>query len=131
MHKLFGTSSQRLRQFLTYRPNPFAACSGPCDTHTALNLAKAPSFLYAQTFNVAMAQFDALTVERANYAIPREKIDELIDRYDHLRPSWENFSGNYVYVGPWERELAPSQFSGNPALEELYNINGIEVYRVR
>lgn len=131
MHKLFGTSPERLRQLLVYHTEPQAACPGPCNVHTALNIAKAPSFLYAQIYNTAMSKFDALTVEKVSYAIPQEKIDDLLTRYAKLKLSWADFSGDYVYVGPWERELSPAEFSGNSNLEEVYKKDGIEIYRVR
>lgn len=130
-HKLFGTPAETLRHLLVYRRDPLAACERPCNLHTALNLAKAPTYLYTQTFNRGQTIFDALT-KNSDYTVPAWKIEELVGRYGALAPRWEDFSGDYVYVGPWERELSPGlDLSGEPALELVYDRDGVAIYRVR
>lgn len=133
-HKLFATSPERLEWLLEYRKNPFAACEEPCGVHTAMNLSKAPAYLYGQTFNIEFNIFDSLAKEQgvSSYAIPPSKIGELLGRYPVIEPRWEDLGGSYVYVGPWERELGvPANFGLNPALERVYGRDGIEIYRVR
>lgn len=134
VHKLFGTSPQRLAWLLAYRKNPFTACAEPCQVHTAMNLSKAPAYLYGQTFNTEFNIFDSLAKESgvSNYAIPPAKVVELLRRYDGITPRWEDFRGAYVYVGPWERELGVRpDLAVNPALEAVYGRDGVEIYRVR
>src|SRR3989338_4591645 len=53
----------------------------------------------------ASFQIDALT-RATTYAIPAAKMEELLRRYETSRPRWGDFSGSYVYIGPWERELS-------------------------
>lgn len=130
-HKLFSTPPEGLARILTYRSDPFSACHEPCGLHTALNLSKAPNFLYGQTFNVAMGRFDALKVERVNYSLPQEKMNELFERYRALSPRFEDFRGAYVYVGPWERELSNPDFRQNQNLELVYENELVEIYRIK
>lgn len=133
VHKLFGTSPGRLSWLLAYRKNPLTACDGPCQMHTAMNLSKAPAYLYGQTFNTEFNIFDSLAKEQgvSNYAILPSKVGELLRRYQTLNPRWEDFRGAYVYIGPWERELGVTDLAVNPALEAAYGRDGVEIYRVR
>lgn len=131
VHKLFGTSPEQIRNLLVYRRDPMTACSRPCSLHTALNLAKAPTYIFTQTFNRAPTVFDGLT-KNSDYTVPDWKIEELVSRYRAASPRWEDFAGGYVFVGPWERELSPRiNLRANPALELVYDRESVEIYRVR
>lgn len=133
VHKLFATPPERLRWLLTYRKNIFAACSQPCALHTAMNLSKAPAYLYGQLFNQEFNIFDSLAKETgvSNYAIPPGTIHVLLQRYAAITPRWEDLGGAYVYVGPWERELAAPDLAGDSRFELLYSRDAVEIYRIR
>lgn len=133
VHKLFGTPPARLAEILAYRKNPFSACSQPCSLHTAMNLTKAPAYLYGQLFNQEFNLFDSLAKESgvSNYAIPPGTIRVLLDRYKALKVSWSDFRGAYVYVGPWERELTAPNLEADPGFERIYLQDGVEIYRIR
>lgn len=134
VHKLFGTSPERLERVLTYAPpargQAPAGCPSPCAEHTALNLFAAPTYLYNQTYNTDQNIFDALT-RATTYAIPSAKMEELLRRYKAISPKWADFGGSYVYIGPWERELSAPDLRKNKSLDLVYDNGGIEIYRAR
>lgn len=131
-HKLFGTPPERFRWLLEYRKNPFLACADKCDVHTALNLSKAPAFLYGQTYNNEFNIFDSFEKETgvSDYRIPPTKIRELVERYQRLHVNWSDFRGAYVYVGPWERELIAGDFTPPTDFERVYANSQVAIYRI-
>lgn len=128
-NKLFGAPAERLRQLLT-APRDFQTACPTCDHESVMNLFKTPKHLYHQTYNVPQNTFDAIT-RNPNYAIPQEKVDELLVRYNAMNPRWEDFRGAYVYYGPREREIHAANFKANPRLDLHYDSGGIEIYRVK
>lgn len=62
---------------------------------------------------------------------PQAKVDELLARYDRLRPQWRDVAAEFVYYGPLERSLVgAADFSRERDLEPAYKNAGVEIYRI-
>jgi len=63
--------------------------------------------------------------------IPPEKIDELINRYQSLEARWDDIDADYVYYGPWEKEMAKYGFAADPRFELIYKNLEVEIYKIK
>lgn len=127
VNKIFGTSYAQMEMLLSPKGN--LVCKETCAPHTTLNLVKTPFYLYSQVYN-PQAKFDAL-VTKHNYALPAEKIKELLERYQGIKLDWSNFTGNYLYYGPWEREIAGENFQPRSNFELVYKEGEVEIYKLK
>ncbi len=132
-HKLFGVPEERVRLLLRgkYYPPTICDVGGECgNEHSERNLLRVPQMLYNGAFDPRQHGQDQLELSYEPL-IPLAVIDDLMGRYENARPDWKDFRGDYVYYGPWEREIHSVNLKTNPRLELLYNRGGVEIYKVR
>lgn len=84
-----------------------------------LNLYNAQGYLYTNFY------------EDRGYLLPAEKIQELMTRYQALKPAWKNVEAEYVYVGPFEKEFGGRDFSRDSQLKRLYSNGDVEIFEIQ
>lgn len=132
-YRLFEVPPERVRLLLHGKYYKPTACDVPglCrDEHASRNLLRTPQMLYGATFDTRQVGFDQLTLAYDQF-VPLAVIDELVERYRRVRPSWEDFRGAYIYYGPWEEQIHEVNLRTNRRLELIYDKGEIEIYRVK
>lgn len=69
-----------------------------------------------------------------NYRYPsaESKAQELISRYEKMKTDWPNTDADYVYNGPWEKQLGgKASLSSDPNLALIYQSPGINLYKIK
>lgn len=60
-----------------------------------------------------------------------EKIDQLTKDYSKLQKlKWVHSGADYVYVGPWEKEVANANFLMDKNLKLVYKNSAVEIYNI-
>ena len=134
-YKLFDVPPERAEILLHgkyYHPTGCEASRGGCpDEHASRNLLKAPQMLYGQMFDLRSVGQDQLPLSYDPY-VPMPVIEKLIERYRAAPiPQWENFKGDYVYFGPWERQIYSTNLTANPHLESVFDNGTVQIYRIK
>lgn len=67
-----------------------------------------------------------------NYIYPsaEPKIQELISRYEKIKTDWPDIDAQYVYYGPWEKNLGAKGFSGRRNLNLIYENESVKIYEI-
>ncbi|KKU94556.1 MAG: hypothetical protein UY24_C0014G0004 [Parcubacteria group bacterium GW2011_GWA1_48_11b] len=63
--------------------------------------------------------------------VSKEKADELLARYPKVTANWEDIEADYVYYGPWERQITQIDLSKNPNLELVFKNQEVEIYKIK
>ncbi len=63
--------------------------------------------------------------------ISKEKADELIAAYPKVSVSWKDIAADYVYYGPFEKQIVRTDLSKEKNLELVYKNSDTEIYKIR
>ena len=96
------------------------------DQHAYLNLAEPINHLYFGTY------YREGHLSTTTYRfISKEKADELIARYPEIFADWKNIEADYVYYGPWEKQITKNDLSKDANLELLFKNQEVEIYKIK
>ncbi len=130
-YRLFKVKPEFLKNILAmdYRN---MVCAGECinqDLHEHLNTVETITHLYVGYYVNDPARFPRS--ETTYRFVSKEKADELIAAYPKLSVDWKNIDAEYVYYGPWEKEITKTDLSRDPGLELVYKNQDVEIYKIR
>jgi len=143
-YKLFKVKPEFLRRVLEidyskdmrspekYQDSPYP------DGHTYLNMAEVIPHLYVGYYYGDPNRFPR---SKTTYRfVSKEKADELIAAYPKLSVNWKDVEADYVYYGPWEKQITKIDLSQNPNLELIFSSGGgsamggknkeVEIYKI-
>ncbi|MEK7500836.1 MAG: hypothetical protein AAB642_01795 [Patescibacteria group bacterium] len=130
-HKLFEVPEDALRQRLERRV-PSGCIEYECPPDKDSNLNDSVWHIYGNyfaskygTFRNFMKGNNPLVIERAK----ANKFDDLITLYRDWDADWKNVAADYVYYGPWEKQIQPSP----PPAKELklvYQNPSVQIYHI-
>lgn len=63
--------------------------------------------------------------------VPESKIQDLINRYKELDVKWSEVNANYVYNGPFEKQIKKVNFGLDPNLKLIYSNPSVEIYKIK
>ena len=64
--------------------------------------------------------------------IPEERKDKLLENYNNLADlHWRELEADYVYYGPWERQLSKIDLRNDQDLISIYNNLEVEIYKIK
>ena len=103
-NKLFGVDSSTLENI--FKADPVEFCGNDrCynkDFHETLNILKGMRNLYGQYYKKGQ---EGENRKLFRY-VSEEKASDLLGRYENLSVKWKDVGFDYVYYGPWEKQLA-------------------------
>ena len=133
-YKLFKVKSEFLRRALEidyskdmrspekYSDSPYA------DNHVYLNTAEIIPHLYVGYYYNDPSRFPR---SKTTYRfVSKEKADELIAAYPKVSASWKDIEADYVYYGPWEKQITQINLKNNPDLELMFKNKEVEIYKI-
>ncbi len=56
---------------------------------------------------------------------------KLVAEYRKMPAAWSETGSDYIYYGPWEKQFAIKNFSGDNRLESVYKNSLVEIYRIK
>ena len=124
--KLFNVPSDLFRQQLEGKA-PQNCFDAGCFPDMSINLNKTQFQLYGDGFKKTFAEyFDGKT------GLPMGKIDELTERYNSTSIGViSNMPSDYVYFGPWERQLGSRiNLAADKNLSLVYRNSLVEIYKI-
>jgi len=63
---------------------------------------------------------------------PEEKVNYLLQFYRSSNPTWQNIEADYVYNGPFEKELkGTANFAKDQTLLLIYKNHSVEIYKIK
>lgn len=141
-HKVFGISKDVFEKrlvlnFRTYDYNcekilaAFKGVETTCTPYTLYNVAETGAHLYLLYFQEG--QFNNQTIKTiwSQPFITKEKIGELASRFDALNVRASDLEADYLYYGPWEKEMANKDFSRDKSLKLIYKNPEVEIYQIQ
>lgn len=139
IHKLFGASPKFLGILFRAEGKNDASCedlqtlyqkpSLQCDSHTFYNLTNYFNpfyFYYFREGNYSTIDSDF----QPHSEVPEERVQDLLKRYQIISADWRDLPVDYVYYGPFEKELAGIAPRNNPELKLVYENGGVEIYKI-
>ena len=135
--KAFGVSQENVEKQLRWMEIPsgcenlrkyFRRSSLTCDDHTRFAFENG-RFLYG--FAYLPRSWHTLGPDEPRWDIPEEKIVGLISRYDDLRADFQDLEADYVYYGPWEKNLVETNLIAKEGLELIYKNPEVEIYKIK
>lgn len=132
-YKLFKVKPEFLEKVLRVNYRDF--CSEQClsqtgrDPHEYLNTVETVTHLYVGYYVNDPNRFPRS--ETTYRFVTKEKADELIAAYPKVRADWEKIDANYVYYGPWEKQVSQIDLSKDPALDLAFKNQEVEIYKIR
>lgn len=135
--KLFGVSADNLEKQLRWESLPsgcdklaayFHRSNLTCDGHTRFSFENG-RFLYG--FENITKGYSTVGPIKPSWPIPENKIQDLLKRYRSLKISWKDLGVDYVYYGPWDKNLSSVDLSSDKNLELVYKSSGSEIYRIK
>lgn len=130
-YKLFNVSPEFLQQTLETDYKDMV-CVGECinqDPHRHLNLKEIVSHLYVGYY-VNDRPFFPRSESKYRF-ISKGKADELISSYPNVSVNWKGIEADYVYYGPWEKQITQINLSKDRSLELLYKNSDVEIYKIK
>ena len=128
-YKLFMTPKQFLRDALSVDYKDMV-CVGDCvneDLHSRLNTKEVVSHLYGGYY----INYPGRPKSEGKYRfISMEKAEELISRYAALKVAPSDIEAEYLYYGPWERQISQVNLSMLPGLDRVYKNDSVEIYKI-
>ncbi len=107
-------------------------CTGECindDHHRHLNIKETLSYLYVGYY---VNDPERMPRSEGKYRfISKEKADELFAKYPNISVTWRDVEAEYVYYGPWEKQITQIDLSSDPDLELIYKNAEVEIYKIR
>ena len=109
----------------------FRGAPRECDSSTLYNLEVNGGHLYMGYF--LKGEFNNQTIKTiwSQPFITEEKIKELEERFDKLSVQLPDLEADYLYYGPWEKEMANKDFSRDKNLELVYKNSEVEIYKIQ
>lgn len=117
--KLFGVSNEELKEILSNQDEKYESYSS-LNRNIGFNLYS--NYFQDQSFNWSFVN--------PPRRLPNEKIKELLNRYDKLEIKWEDFSGYYVYYGPFEEDVLTYSFN-DEIFKSVYYSNKVNIYLIK
>mgnify|MGYP001598526724 FL=1 len=105
-------------------------CTGSCidqDVHKHLNTIETTSHLYVGYY---VNEPGRPRREGQYRFVTKEKADELIAAYPKIFANWKGVDADYVYYGPWEKEITKIDLSKDPGLDLAYKNQDVEIYKI-
>jgi len=124
-NKLFGINDEDLKDRLNSTLDK--DCANFCNKESDDNLRDDYFYLYLNYFRDN--SFDWAFTD-SDKSIPDRKIEELVENYRKLETDWSKVDAEYVYYGPWERQLSDLDLSQEKDLRRVYENTSVEIYRV-
>lgn len=142
-HKVFGIEKDVFEKRLalnfrtTYDYNcekilaAFKGAETKCTPYTLYNVAETGSHLYLVYFQ--KGQFNNQTIKTiwSQPFVTKEKIGELGERFGKLNVQLPDLEADYLYYGPWEKEIANKDFSRDKNLRLVYKNPEVEIYQIQ
>ena len=130
-YKLFNVPQQHLERILRMdyskdfkSPEKFSDSPYP-DQHTYLNLAEPITHLYFGAY------YKEGHLSTTTYRfVSKEKADELIAAYPKIAVNWKEVDADYVYYGPWEKQITKINLALDPNLDLVFKNQEVEIYRI-
>jgi hypothetical protein len=109
----------------------FQGVSEKCTLYTLYNVAETGAHLYLGYFQ--KGEFNNETVSKiwSQPFITEEKAEELAERFERLEIDWAQIPADYVYYGPWEKELTAKDFSRDENLTPIYQNPEVILYKIK
>ncbi len=63
--------------------------------------------------------------------VSKDKADELLARYPKVTADWKNIEADYVYYGPWEKQITQIDLSKDSNLELVLKNQEVEIYKIK
>ncbi len=131
-HKLFGISPKNFENRL-YGTYP-KTCSGfDCFPDEGSNQNDSIWHLYGNyftskygTYKEFMSGGDKSAVKEAR----ARRMAKLSQDYLKLKTNWADITADYVYFGPWEKQLGGIDLSSDPGLRLVYKNEGVLIYKI-
>ena len=131
VHKLFGISKEFLRERLMGKL-PLNCDVRECYPDDSNNLNGSFDVLYGYYFEGKYGSLKAWLAGPDAHMRQKEalKIEELLDRYGKLNVSWKDIDEEYVYIGPWERQIIGEDFLLPRNFELVYKNSLVAIYKI-
>lgn len=132
-YKLFKVKPEFLEKVLRVNYQDF--CSEQClsqtgrDPHEYLNTVETVTHLYVGYYVNDPNRFPRS--ETTYRFVTKEKADELIAAYPRLRVDWKDVEADYVYYGPWEKQITIVDLNKDPNLELLFKNKEVGIYKIK
>ena len=129
-YKLFRVSPEFLRNVLEVDYQKMV-CRGECidqDVHKHLNTVETISHLYVGYY---VNEPGRPRSEGMYRFVSKEKADELIAAYPNVVVDWQDIDAEYVYYGPWEKQIAQIDLSQERDLELVFKNAEVEIYKIK
>ncbi|MDP1719257.1 MAG: hypothetical protein Q8L24_02425 [bacterium] len=132
-HKLFGISQKDLENRLN---GTFPrSCSGfDCFPDEGSNQNDIIGHIYANYLTSKYGNFQDFLGDSEGSLVPTaraERTEKLLEQYKDIKVSWKDVTADYVYYGPWERQIGSADLSSDPNLKLVYNSEGVRIYKVK
>ena len=125
--KLFNVPPDLLRQELEGKVKFDCSDSG-CFPDIGINLNKTTFQLYGDGFKKTFRQ--SLTSVGGTAGMPAGKIDELMSRYQDVNTNLAVEESDYVYFGPWEKQLGALNPLSKHELDLKFRNDSVEIYKI-
>ena len=139
IHKLFGVSTEFLEILFRTHGRSDMACGElraiyrkpllQCNPNTFYNLTNYFNpfyFYYFRESNYSTVDNDF----QPHSNVPEERVKDLLSRYETVSFSWSDLPIDYIYYGPFEKELVEVNLKNNSALERVYENGEVEIYKI-
>ena len=133
-YKLFEVPPEFLRRVLEIDYSKDMCSPEKCadsqylDQHNYLNMAEVIPHLY---FGYYYGQAGRPKSETTYRFVDKEKADELISSYPKVSVNWKDIEADYVYYGPWEKQITKVDLSKNLDLERIFQNQEVEIYKIK
>jgi len=129
-YKLFKVKPEFLESVLriNYQDLCFTEECANNDLHSYLNTKETITHLYVGYYVNDPNRQRSETTYRF---VTKEKADELIAAYPKISVNWSDIEADYVYYGPWEKQITQTDLWSNPSLELLYENEEVAIYKIR
>lgn len=120
--KLFGVPSEVFKEQLQGTV-PLNCSSFDCFPDAGINANKTMLQLYGEGYKEIISNY---VLEHKN-----NKIDELLNRYKIKTDIFKEVDADYIYQGPWEKQLGNAiNFSEDSGLLLVYENNLVKIYKI-
>lgn len=100
-----------------------------CNLYTRFNLSSVMDHIYHTYWR--QKNYGTVTFVQPKYDIPEWKVQELLKRYQERDLKWSDLDADYVYYGPWEREITEIDLRQEKQLELIYANSEAEIYKIK
>lgn len=131
-YKLFKVPPEFLKNILEMDYQKMV-CVGDCineDAHQHLNTIQPITHLYFGYYYNYYHDRGLPLPETQYRFVSKEKADELIAAYPKMLVDWQDIEAEYVYYGPWEKQITQIDLSRNSDLALVFRNEEVEIYKI-